>query len=97
MELNTPLLNSSEFTWKGNAACTEVSSLPKRFLGRVYDDACDEGFTIVSGKTGKAIRFSMNSHHYIGGDLCWMKFKPTSEAVRKNPEVKNIVITVFNH
>jgi len=30
-------------------------------LGRVYDDACDEGFTIVSKKTGKSAVFALET------------------------------------
>ncbi len=42
-------------TLAGNANCPG----PLRRLGRVYDDACDVGFTLVSAKTGTAIVCAM--------------------------------------
>lgn len=39
-------------------------------VGRVYDDACDEGFTIVSERTGKEVVFALHMvHKDADGDL----------------------------
>lgn len=40
---------------------TEASDLGRNFhLGRVYDDACDEGFVIISERTGSEVTFAMD-------------------------------------
>lgn len=43
----------------------EVSTLTngrkKEVFGQVYDDACDEGFVLVSHHTGKEITFAVDS------------------------------------
>ena len=58
----TPIC-SSRFSFKDNNFVAEISDLGNRSLERVYDDAADCGFTIISKKTGKAAVFA-----FIGTD-----------------------------
>jgi hypothetical protein len=71
MLLTPSQLSSSRFTFKGNTFSAEASDFGRNFdLGRVYDDACDEGFSIVSEKTGKVAVFALYNHEEDGeGDL----------------------------
>jgi hypothetical protein len=64
-------ISSSRFSFKGNTFLAEASDFGRNFnLGRVYDDACDEGFSIVSVKTGKVAVFALYNHEEDGeGDL----------------------------
>jgi hypothetical protein len=53
-----PILSSKKFTWskKDKSYVAEASDLGLRAgfqFGRVYDDACDEGFTMESQYDGK--------------------------------------------
>ncbi len=56
-----PIHNTNQFDWDGATkifsadASTLGWPVGAPALGRVYDDAADEGFTLVSAKTGKAV------------------------------------------
>jgi len=54
------------FTWCNDIRTfvAEASSLPVKF-GRVYADACDEGLTLVSARTGREVVFVIDE---IGHD-----------------------------
>ncbi len=44
-------------------------------LCRVFDDACDEGFTLVSERTGKAVTMVADGEKRDGeGELMWIDF-----------------------
>jgi hypothetical protein len=66
MKLAIPVYSSDQFTWKGNRGCADASdfgSLAKHgrelFIGgRVFDDACDVGFYVVSTRSGARMLFT---------------------------------------
>lgn len=61
--LRPPSVSSRFFSFHAstNTFVTERSDLPNSFReGRVYDDACDEGFTMVSERTGREVVFAQN-------------------------------------
>lgn len=70
-------ISSSKFSFKGNTFSAEASDFGRKFgLGLVYNDACDEGFSIVSVKTGKIAVFALNDHEEDSeGDLISWIFK----------------------
>lgn len=78
------LADSSELRWR--------KGWPE--LGRVYDDACDEGFTLVSDRTGKEMVLALEevdeNDDYSGG---WrtLTFVPADPRHRGDFRV-----TVFN-
>lgn len=47
-------------------------------LGRLYDDACDEGFVLVSQRTGKEVPMFLASIDTNDGDIAGWQFKPAS-------------------
>jgi hypothetical protein len=53
------------FSFKNNTFVAELSTLGDPRLERVYDDAADYGFSIVSKKTGKSAVFA-----FVGFDRC---------------------------
>jgi hypothetical protein len=60
MILRPSLICSTYFAYSAGTKtfATEASDLPQGFdLNRVYDDAIDEGFTIVSKRTGTEVVF----------------------------------------
>lgn len=77
MLLKPSPISSSSFTFKGESFSAEASELSRTFrLGRVYDDACDEGFTIISEKTGKGAVFALHEiERDREGDLVSWIFK----------------------
>ena len=64
MLLQTPEVNMAMFHYhpEDKTFTQEISTLGRDFqLGQVYDDACDEGFTMVSHHTGKHVAFAQCS------------------------------------
>ncbi len=71
----------------------EISDLGPNFqFERVYDDACDVGFTLISSKTGKGVVFALEAEERNrDGDILMWHF------VSVTPGHKNkYKITLFN-
>ena len=88
-------LSSGLFMWHSEDASfsTEASELPWAFeLGRVYDDSCDEGFTMISDRTGKEVVFCMEEtiKDCEGNILAW-EFKSVSPGFKDKFKA-----TIFN-
>ena len=82
-ELGCPRHPLDRFDWdKVQGILTaELSCLSHgRFLfGRLYNDACDEGFEIHSPKTGKVLKFYLHeTHKDSDGDVTYWLFKPVT-------------------
>ena len=48
-------IDGNRFTWTGTVGVAEASNFRGYKFGRVYNDACDEGFTVTSSRTGRSI------------------------------------------
>lgn len=87
-------LHSDYFSYHADSQtfAAELSDLKGKFyVDRVYDDACDEGFTIVSARTGKKAVFALNGHEKDAeGDLLLMNY------VCVTPGLKNLRAVLFN-
>ncbi len=86
-------ISSNFFSFKKGKFTCELSDLLSTpfTLGRVYDDACDEGFSIVSEKTGKSAVFRLiEMRRDSDGDLQSWEF------VCVTPGLKNLTATIFN-
>jgi hypothetical protein len=85
-------ISSSRFSFKGNTFSTEASDLGRSFeLDRVYDDALDLGFSIVSAKTGKIAVFAFYNHEKDGeGDLVSWIFRCVT------PGLTHLKAVIFN-
>lgn len=76
-----PTFHSRDFGWReaGRTLVGEVSTIQRttqRLFGQVFDDAIDQGFAIVSHRTGKTLTFVVdkidrNSEGEIQG--WWLK------------------------
>jgi hypothetical protein len=69
--LLTPYTFSTDlFSFKDKLFTVEISTLSqgsrRPVFGRVYDDACDEGITLISERTGDKIVFVVDSIDYSG-------------------------------
>lgn len=75
MILKPMRVSSDKFTWyyppiNDCWGATEISDLgPKFKWGRVYDDACDEGITIKSTKTGVETVWAIDSVDEREGEI----------------------------
>lgn len=79
------------FNKETNTFVAEISELGRSFdLGRVYDDACDIGFTIISEKTGNPAVFALsNTNQSEGGYDSW-------DFICVTPGLKNLKAVIFN-
>ena len=88
-------ISTKQFTYvkEEGLLVAEASSLPP--FGRVYDDACDEGLTLVSHKTGREVVYVVNSigreHMDPAGDLLYWDLVPARASESGLPTVR-----VFN-
>jgi hypothetical protein len=84
-----PSIPSSSFEYDKGFFSAEASELGSSFnIGKIFDDACDVGFSIVSAKTGSKAIFALSGVDTNEGDvLCW-NFK----CVTKNLEYLEAVI-----
>lgn len=69
-------ISSSRFMFSGVTFSAEASDLGRAFhLSRVYDDACDAGFSIVSVKTKNVAVFALQKETRDNeGDLASWEF-----------------------
>ena len=71
----------------------EASSLGNALLtGRLYSDADNLGFVMVSHKTGREIPFSLEATQYHNGDLVSWKF----HSVTEYPSTESYTVRVWN-
>lgn len=69
---------------KENLMVAEISDFPKGFnpLGRIYDDAYDIGFTIISTKTGRELTFYLVDKDANGKETFGWRFAVVPECVK---------------
>jgi hypothetical protein len=92
--LVVPEHKASQFAWKGTTGCAEVSELTDGgshgFEGRIYADACDIGFTVVSDRTGRRITFALvSTERDADNDVAMWKYRGIGRD-------SDFVIIVFN-
>lgn len=74
----------------------DASSL-NRPLGRVYRDACDEGFGMVSAKTGKiAVFVHIMSEKDHEGEPMVEIYRLVPEYAKSFPHLKDYTVNIFN-
>lgn len=77
MTLRPTPVSTGRFTYS-KRTCTfsaEASDLPQP--GRVFDDACDVGYTLVSERTGAEVVFAESGRETDSeGDLLWTEYEP---------------------
>jgi hypothetical protein len=77
-------------------ASTLTAGRSRHMFSPLYDDACDEGFAIVSDKTGKEARFAVSNVERREGDILSWTLVPTSETARQNPSLADYKVVIFN-
>lgn len=83
MLLNPTPISSSMFSFKNNKFVAELSDLGNPRLERVYDDAADCGFSIVSEKTGKSAVFAFDGYDYSGEEVAGLLFKCVTPGLKQ--------------
>lgn len=97
----TKRFSSNRFTWNGHTISTEASDLQPLSAGsmfaRIYDDACDVGFQIVSERTSQVATFYLtDTQRDAEGDIQMWALRPIPETERAMPQLKGSVINIFN-
>lgn len=57
--LDVPVHAGSMFNWNGQHGCADISDFRGPLTGRLYVDACDVGFVVTSGRTGRKVVFTL--------------------------------------
>ena len=92
--LSPPTINTNRFSWHSaeKLFIAEASDLQLN-LGRVYDDACDIGFSLESARTGDTLVCAETAHERDGeGDLLWTEFTPLNARGYPTPELFTVRI-----
>jgi hypothetical protein len=91
MILKPAPISSSKFAFENGVFSAEASELKDLKLGRIYDDSCDMGFTIISEKTGNGVVFAQTEDTLdTEGDLISINF------VSVTPGMTNLKVVIFN-
>lgn len=91
MILRPTAVSTEKFSYHGSVFTCEISDLGPGFqFGRVYDDACDEGLTLVSHRTGREVVYVVNHQQYKEGELVAWELIPAKPSDR--PRCGSIVI-----
>jgi hypothetical protein len=95
----------SEFDYLGKLQyAADISSLSQggkfSIFHRIYNDACDEGFTVKSFKTNIELEMVLDRVDEAGNgsdrEIQGWNFIPTATSARKYPMFKNMKILVVN-
>ena len=74
----------------------DASDISRHFY-RVYPDAADAGFEMVSDKTGNTSFWVANRDEYDREyELVFTEFVPTAETLRKIPALRGWIARVYN-
>jgi hypothetical protein len=65
----------------------EISST--RGLGRVWNDSCDEGLTVVNPRTGAEVVFAVDHTEVVDGEIRWWTLRAAASG-------HDVTITLFN-
>lgn len=66
-------------------------------FGRVYDDACDEGLKIRSERSGVMATFVVaRTECDSEGDLRYWLLLPSTETLRRQPQLRGWTVVVYN-
>ena len=78
----------------------DVSSLTRgpseNVFHRLYEDACDQGITLISDKTANEATYFVDSIDEVDGEIQGWNLLPTPETVRKLPRLKNTRVLIGN-
>lgn len=93
-----PRVSAGKFTYNKatRTFSAEASDFGSRVpVGRLYDDACDEGL-IIEGKTGAVPFYNERDERDAEGELVANHFVVCSEAVKRQPSLAGLRVVIFN-
>jgi hypothetical protein len=96
------MINTDRFLYSKETKtfCTDISNLGTTYVfDRLYSDACDEGLTLVSEKSGFEATYYLdhvNHSNDTDHEIVSWELKPTVETVRKHPQLRDTTVLIFN-
>lgn len=97
MLLSPSPISTDRFTYCDGVFVTEASGLGDFLLGRVYDDACDVGLTLVSHRTGAKVVYALHGEKRNSeGELLYTDFLPVRESLRNNQAAAHTRVRIYN-
>ena len=93
---------SERFSYSPNekqflAESSDFCRANKGLFHRLYQDACDEGITLISSRTGAEVDFYVDEYHKNNeGELISWLLRPTPESLRKVPFAKGTSVLILN-
>src|SRR4051812_46227876 len=89
-----PILSFERFTFKAKTFIAEASDFRgDRFMGQLYDDACDMGLILLNPTTMQQVPFCLTRDERDGeNELIAYHFVVCPEAVRRNPALAGLKI-----
>ena len=85
--------NEKQFSAESSDFCRGNRGL----FHRIYEDACDEGITLISSKTGTEVDYYIDEEIENGeGELLSWLLKPTQQSIRKSPAATGTSVLIFN-
>lgn len=90
-------LKQFAFDPKTRILSADISDLGPYPLYQVYNDACDEGMTVVSHHTGIEVTFVVNRVETDGGgDILKWELVPTDQSLRLHRHLAGMSIYLYN-
>jgi len=87
-------------TLEGNADESDPSRKTKArslVFHQVYPDACDEGMTLVSARTGEEVDYVViEQERAVDGELESWTLVPTKQALKRVPRARGTKIIIWN-
>lgn len=82
---------------RGILVC-EASDIGLRRFEPLYDDACDVGISLINPRTGNVTRWFLSEtlKDPVEGETLGWVLKPTTETIRKQPELANYQFRILN-
>jgi len=110
MDIANTTFSSKDFDYsaENKMFSQEMSMLDKggkrQVFSQVYDDACDEGFKMISKATGKAVYYVVDSEDRDGenedrdgeNEILGWRLVPTRDSIRRVPECKGTHVLIIN-
>jgi hypothetical protein len=94
-------LNTDQFTHdkQGKVFIAKISNLELNEFQQIYDDACDEGLVLKSGKSGRLSRWCVTGDETTQDEdhelIAW-HLTPAPETIREFPGLKGYKMVIFN-
>lgn len=92
------MISSKQLTFSDGNASAFISDFGQDFrFERIYPDACDQGVSVVSEKSGKVAKYAVERELTDGeGELQGWRLTPTRETLRALPQLSGKNLMIYN-